>query len=171
MPETANRAHAAAARLQSAVAEMLADVDRLPAELITWRPADDVWSVMDNLCHVQEFVPYWTAQALQAIRHPDQLWGRDHSNTDRLAAVTNTAARRLADVERAIRDVAREAADAIRQLSDADLDVEATSKNPRWGRKPAFFILDHLVVQHVEKHLGQIRRNVQQFQQEKASAP
>jgi uncharacterized damage-inducible protein DinB len=171
VPEPGNRAHAAAARLQSAVAEMLAEVERLPNELLTWRPADDVWSVMDNLCHVQEFVPYWTGQALQAIRHPDQLWGRDHSNTDRLAAVTNTATRRLADVDGAIRAAAREAADAIGHLTDADLDIEATSKNPRWTQKPAFFIVDHLVVQHVEKHLGQIRRNVQQFQERKASAP
>ena len=41
--------------------------------------------------------------------------------------------------------------------------VEATSKNPRWGLKPASFVVDHLLVQHVEKHLGQIRRNITQF--------
>jgi hypothetical protein len=38
------------------------------------------------------------------------------------------------------------------------------SRNPRWGVKPAGFIVDHLIVQHLEKHLGQIRRNVAQYQ-------
>ena len=171
MPDAGTRAHTAAVRLESAVREMLAEVERLPIDLITWRPADDVWSVMDNLGHVHEFVPYWTGQALQVARHPDELWGRDHTNTDRLAAVTNTSVRRLADVEQAIRAAVRDAADSIRRLTDADLDVEATSRNPRWAQKPASFIVDHLVVQHVEKHLGQIRRNIQQFQHRETPAP
>jgi hypothetical protein len=37
------------------------------------------------------------------------------------------------------------------------------SRNPRWDVKPAAFVMDHLLVEHVEKHLGQIRRNVRQF--------
>ena len=164
MPEAPSHAAAGAARLQSAAAEMLDEVSRLRPELITWKPADDVWTVMDILCHVQEFVPFWTSQTLQVVRHPDRLWGRDHTNKDRLAAVENTAARRLSDVEAGIRDGARQAAEAIEQLSDADLAIEATSTNPRWGLKPASFIIDHLLVQHVEKHIGQIRRNVLQFQ-------
>jgi hypothetical protein len=43
------------------------------------------------------------------------------------------------------------------------LPVEATSKNPRWGVTPASFVVDQLLVGHVEKHLGQIRRNAGQF--------
>ena len=49
-------------------------------------------------------------------------------------------------------------------MSDADLDVESASRNPRLGVKPAQFIVDDLLVQHVEKHLGQVRRNVSQYQ-------
>jgi fumarylpyruvate hydrolase len=52
---------------------------------------------------------------------------------------------------------------ALSRLSDAALEVEAPSRNPKWGRKPAQFIVDHLLVGHVEKHVDQIRRNVTQF--------
>ncbi len=62
MPES--RGEAAGARLRAAADEMLTEVERLPSDLITWQPAPDVWSVMDILCHVQEFVPFWTAQTL-----------------------------------------------------------------------------------------------------------
>jgi hypothetical protein len=115
-------------------------------------------------------VPYWTAQALQVIRQPDEPWGRDHTHKERLAAVENTASRNVADVEVAIRAAVRQSAEALRQLSDADLAVEAPSRNPRWDRKPASFIVDDLLVKHVEKHIGQIRRNALQFHQRGTSA-
>ena len=163
MPET--RGQSAATRLRAAAAEMLAEVARLPADVITWHPASDVWSVMDILCHVEEFVPYWTAQTMLVTEHPDEKWGRDHTDRDRLAAVTNTSARKLSDVEQAIRQGAEASAAALSRLSDSDLDIEATSKNPRFGRKPASFIVDDLIVGHVQKHLGQIRRNARQYQE------
>jgi hypothetical protein len=57
----------------------------------------------------------------------------------------------------------RRSAATLRSLSDEDLAVQATSKNPRWGLKPASFVVDELLVHHVAKHRGQIRRNVAQF--------
>jgi hypothetical protein len=79
---------------------------------------------MDILCHIREFVPFWTKETLRIVR--------------RSAATLN-------------------------DLSDADLAVEAHSRNPRWGLTPASFVVDHLLVQHVERHLGQMRRNIAQF--------
>jgi fumarylpyruvate hydrolase len=169
MPES--RGERAGTRLQAAAEELLGEVARLPPDLITWQPAADVWSVMDILCHVQEFVPYWTAQTMRVVEHPEELWGRDHTDRDRLAAVTNTSVRRLSDVQQAIRQAAAESAATLSRLSDSDLDIETTSRNPRWGRKPAHFIIDHLLIEHVEKHIGQIRRNVGQYFLFPAPAP
>jgi fumarylpyruvate hydrolase len=167
MPET--RGQQAGARLEAAARAMLAEVERLPPDLVSWKPAPDVWSVMEILCHVQEFIPYWTTQARNVVARPEELWGRDHTNQDRLAAVSSAPSRRLTDVVEAIRQAAAESAAALAQLSDADLDVEATSRNPRFGRKPAHVIVDHLIAGHVEKHVGQIRRNVTQYEQRSES--
>jgi uncharacterized damage-inducible protein DinB len=153
----------AAIRLQATTDEIIAEVRRLPAELINWIPAEGVWSVMDILCHIREFVPFWTGETLRIVRRPNETWGRDHTDTARIAAVTNTAAYKLEDVLSDIRQAAQRCTDALRALSDADLDIYAPSKNPRWGVKPASFVVDHLLVEHVEKHLGQIRRNIRQF--------
>ena len=65
-------------------------MQQLPAELIHWVPAPGVWTVMDNLCHIREFVPFWTAETLRIVRRPAEPWGRDHTDAARLAAVTNT---------------------------------------------------------------------------------
>jgi uncharacterized damage-inducible protein DinB len=169
MPEPHTRASAAADRLTKTTDEILAEVERLPAELIHWVPGDGVWTVMDNLCHIREFVPFWTGQALRIVRHSAEPWGRDHTDTARLAAVTNTAANRLEAVVADIREGVRRSAETLRTLSDEDLAVEATSRNPRWGKKPASFVVEDLLVHHVEKHQGQIRRNVAQFRDSRAS--
>ena len=166
MPET--HGQRAAARLQAAVDTMLTGVAALPPGLLTWEPAPGVWSVMDNLCHVQEFIPFWTAQALRVVEQPHELWGRDHTDRDRLAAVTNTSARPLRDVADALRREAVESAATLSRLTDAQLAVEAASRNPRFGRKPARFIVDDLIAGHVEKHIRQIARNVTQFEQRQA---
>jgi hypothetical protein len=118
---------------------------------------------MDNLCHVREFVPFWTGETLRIVHRPAEQWGRDHTDTARVAAVTNTVTYRLEDVVSDIREAVRRSAATLRSLSDEDLAVQATSKNPRWGLKPASFVVDELLVHHVAKHQGQIRRNVAQF--------
>src|SRR5262245_6067419 len=163
MPEAQTRAMSAAERLTSTTEDILAEVQQLPAEVIHWIPAEGVWTVMDNLCHIREFVPFWTGEALRIVQRPDERWGRDHTDTARLAAVTNTSTHRLADVVADIREAVRRSAETLRPLSDAQLAAEAESRNPRWGVKPASFVVEDLLVQHVAKHLGQIRRNVAQF--------
>ena len=163
MPEAQTRAMAAAGRLTSTTEDILAEVQRLPAELIHWIPAEGVWTVMDNLCHIREFVPFWTGEALRIVQRPGERWGRDHTDTARLAAVTNTSTHVLADVVADIREAVRHSAETLRALSDEQLAAEAASRNPRWGVKPASFVVEDLLVQHVAKHLGQIRRNVAQF--------
>ena len=168
MPDTQGRD--AAARLRAAAANLLDEVERQPAALIHWKPAPDVWSIMEILSHVREFVPYWTAQTLQVARHPEQPWGRDHRDTARLAALEHSAERNLPEVTGAIREVVRTSAEAIEGLSDAALASEAVSRNLRWGRKPASFIVQDLVIEHLVKHLGQARRNLEQFHQRGTAA-
>ena len=170
MPDPQTRGMAAAGRLTATTEEILAEVQQLPAELIHWVPAEGVWTVMDNLCHIREFVSFWTGETLRIAQRPTELWGRDHTDTARLAAVTNTAAQGLADIVADIREAVRRAADTLSGLSDADLASEATSKNPRWGVKPASFVVDDLLVHHVAKHQGQIRRNVSQFNTARSKA-
>ena len=163
MTESARSPKQSAVRLTETVDQILDDVQRMPEGLVHWKPADDVWSVLEILCHIDEFVPFWTGETLNVIREPGYEWGRDHTDTRRLGAVQAAGTRSLADVERSIRAGAADAAAKLSTLRDEDLQIEAKSKNPRWGVKPAAFIVDDLVVGHVEKHLGQIRRNAAQF--------
>ena len=158
-----NRPQEAARKLESLTDEIIAESIALPAALVRWRSKPEVWSIMDILCHIEEFIPYWTAQLLNVVHRSEEPWGRDHTHPDRLAAVQDTASKDIDTVGNAIRSSARECALTIGRLKETDLDAEAPSKNPRWGTKPAGFILDHLLLVHLANHLGQIRRNIDEF--------
>lgn len=162
---TDSRGAVFAARLESATDTLLAEVSALSAGLIAWKPAPDVWSVMEILCHVAEFVPYWTEQTRQVAAHPDEAWGRTHTDAARLAAVARADSRTVEEVTNEIRATVQNSADTLRAMTDTSFETEAMSRNPRWGLKPAAFIVEHLLVEHVEKHIGQVRRNVSQFRE------
>jgi hypothetical protein len=155
--------HAAVSGMQTSLAEILREVDAMPGELIYWVPGPEVWTVMQNLCHIEEFVPYWTAQIEQIIAHPEQEWGRTHHDEGRLAAVANTTTRDLEEVMQSIRRCVSESVEKLETIAPAQFATEAPSRNPRWGIKPASFIVDTLLVTHLRNHLGQIRRNVTQY--------
>ena len=116
MPDPQTRAMAAAERLSTVTDEILTEVQQLPAGLLHWVPADGVWTVMDNLCHIREFVPFWTGEALRIVRRSGEPWGRDHTDTGRLAAVTNTTGHRLEDVVADIREAVTRSAETLRSL-------------------------------------------------------
>jgi hypothetical protein len=122
-----------------------------------------VWSVTEILCHIDEFVPYWTDETVRVARHSAKEWGRTHADARRLAAVAAASTRTLPDLESSIRANVADATAKLAALRDVDLQVEAKSRNPRWGVKPAAFIVEELLVAHVEKHLGQVRRNAAQY--------
>ena len=67
MPEPQARGSVAAEQLIRTTDEILAEVQQLPTELINWIPAAGVWTVMDNLCHIREFVPFWTGETLRIV--------------------------------------------------------------------------------------------------------
>ena len=100
---------------------------------------------------------------------PASRGGRDHTDAARRAAVEHTGRRPLSLVRREIEDATRRSARILGELSDSDLDAQATSRNPRWGLKPAHFIVEDLLIAHVEKHLRQMRRNETQYQQSVAA--
>lgn len=159
-----NEAQAAAATMRSTAEEILLQVDSMPKDCIYWKPGPEVWTVMDNLCHIIEFVPYWTAQAVQAIGHPAQEWGRTHHDPDRLVAVTGTSSRDLTGVKEQLRSCVMSSASTLEKLTPDQLATEAPSRNPKWGIKPVSFIVNTLLVGHLRSHLSQIRRNLTQYQ-------
>ena len=154
---------AAAANAMEETTQQIHDLVRpLPREVLLWRPAPEVWSILDNLAHIAEFIPFWVGEIHAMLARPPQPWGRDQRHAGRLAAVRDTSGRDLLDLLASIHAAAADAARFLRSLDEAQLDIEAVSRNPRWALKPVSFVVDILLVKHLADHRDQIQRNLRQ---------
>jgi uncharacterized damage-inducible protein DinB len=137
-------------------------VKGLSEETLRWQPTKDEWSIMQIIAHIVEALPYWVGEIEQLVETPGKKWGRNHLHEPRLEAVkpevvdaisVDTMLKELEQVKQTVQA-------GIEQLTPEQLAHEATSVNPNFGTKPLSFIIDHLIDQHVNKHEGQIQRNL-----------
>ena len=156
------RAEAAAQSMERTTRDITGIVRPLSRTLLLWRPSPDVWSILDNLAHIEEFVPFWIGEIQAMLTNPPQRWGRDQGHAGRLAAVRDTSLREAEELLANIEARVASAVAYLRALDDSCLDVEVESRNPRWGAKPVRFVIDPLLVEHLSGHRGQIQRNLRQ---------
>lgn len=140
--------------------KIIQKVKELETETIQRKPSEDEWSVMQILCHIVEAVPYWLNEIETLIATPGIVWGRGLQDPARLKAVQNTENESVSDVLTELVNLKGQVEKTLSNLNDEMLKQEAPSRNPRFGVKPLSFIVDHLLVEHVEKHYSQIQRNL-----------
>lgn len=137
---------------------------QLNEEIIRWKPADNVWSIMEILCHVEEIIPYWMNEMTNVIQTPGTSWGRGLDHPARLEAVAAADSRSVDEVFQGIEAAQQMFNSTFSSLNDADLDIESPHRNPKFGVKPMTFLLDHFMVQHLANHNQQIDRNIQLYE-------
>jgi uncharacterized damage-inducible protein DinB len=143
--------------------KMIQKVKELETETLQKKPSEDEWSVMQILCHIVEAVPYWLSEIETLIATPGIEWGRGLQDPARLQAVQNTENESVSNVLTELVGLKGQVEKTLSKLNDEMLTQEAPSRNPRFGVKLLSFIVDHLLVEHVEKHYNQIERNLTKF--------
>src|SRR5579871_2986376 len=64
---------------------------QIPSEKLYESPGNDEWTIMENLAHIVEFMPYWGDQAAGLVAHPRQNFGRVQQDERRLKAIRDHA--------------------------------------------------------------------------------
>lgn len=148
--------------VQNNIDEMISTVRSLDEETIRWNPTEDEWSIMQIIVHVSEAIPFWLREIEGIKKDPDAKWGRGLSDEDRLYAVSEENIQNTT-VDKAISDLEKIPSlveESLAALTDEQLKIVAPCHNPNFEGKPVQFIVDNLVVKHVEGHVGQIKRNL-----------
>src|SRR3989454_11622874 len=78
--------------LNQLIADQLVPLD--PAKLHQ-RPTDDEWTIMENLAHIVEFMPYWAGEIEKLVAAPGQNFGRTAQDARRLQAISEHGSDRL----------------------------------------------------------------------------
>ncbi|PZX07452.1 putative damage-inducible protein DinB [Psychrobacillus insolitus] len=148
--------------VNESIDRILDTVKGLSEETIRWNPTADEWSIMQIMAHIVEALPYWVDEIEQLVETPGKQWGRNHLHEPRLQAVKpeTVDAISVEEIVKELQQVKQTVQAGIENLTAEQLAAEATSVNPNFGTKPLSFIIDHLIDQHVNKHEGQIQRNL-----------
>lgn len=130
------------------------------------KPSEVEWSGMQVVSHVLEAVDFWLADLEALLIVPGAKWGRNHEHVRRLAAVDETVVSQLkkdAAIE-ALQSLLPRVEESLGKVKEEDLAQTAPSYNPNFEGKPLSFLIDHLIVKHVEGHYGQLVRHLAKVQ-------
>lgn len=146
--------------IQQTIDQIITICEGLSEEALKWKPAEDQWSVLEVLCHLEEAIPYWLRELQAAIESPETPWGRGLQHEGRLAAVRCAHERQEVAVLQGLAAAKEQVEEVLGSISEEMLQREAESRNPRFGKKPLSFIVQHLLAEHLVTHLKQIERNL-----------
>ncbi|EEL33960.1 hypothetical protein bcere0019_27920 [Bacillus cereus Rock3-28] len=124
---------------------------------------------MQIITHVAEAIPYWAKEISNIKLSNENLWGRGLTDEVRLQAVSeeNINRKTVEEVIEQLSSIPITIENVLHTLTDEELHIQAPSRNPRFENKPINFIVNHLIVEHTEKHYKQIERNVSKYNQDK----
>jgi uncharacterized damage-inducible protein DinB len=159
---------ALARRIEELYGELERLVGGLRPDQLYWEPGGEAWTVMQVLAHVGEFPGFFAGELLRAVADPGTRWGRTMADAARLQAVADGRGSTLQEAWERVQRGRQAILDALGSISDGDLDVEAEHVNPKFGRRSMRWLVEHFIIEHLEGHIGQIRRNLQQQAAESA---
>ena len=141
-------------RIERGVEQLLADVRDLPDEALYLDPPDGEWSIMRNLAHVAEMLPYWAHQAEVILAAPAKPFGRTHDDAQRIGSIEEHSNDVL---EAALERISNGAAECVKTLRALPAEAWALSGvHPNRGEMTVTEMVDSFLAGHVEAHVRQV---------------
>ncbi|MCU9600981.1 DinB family protein [Pallidibacillus thermolactis] len=151
---------------KKSINDMINILNQTEDAILYIKPSEKEWSAMQIVAHVLEAVNFWLEDLEALLIVPGAKWGRNHEHVRRLAAVDENVVAQLKkeDAIQRLQDLVSRVERTFKKLKEEDLDKTAPSYNPNFDGKPLSFIVDHLIVEHVVGHYGQIVRHLAKVQ-------
>ncbi|ANX13928.1 hypothetical protein ABE41_018100 [Fictibacillus arsenicus] len=137
----------------------------LSEDKIRWKPSKEEWSIMQVIVHLGEAIPFWVQEIRNIKMNKDYTWGRGLTDETRVRAISKEKVNGLSveEILKKLSHIPFLVEETLESLTAEDLDIKAPSRNPRFKEKTVGFIVDHLIVEHIEKHYGQIQRLIKKI--------
>ena len=97
-------------------------------------PAENEWTIMQNLAHIVEFMPYWAGEIEKLLAEPGCEFGRTHEDLGRLQGISEHEMDSLSGIKAAVPGSYTSMDGVLATLTDHDLEL--TGKHVRYGDKP-----------------------------------
>lgn len=145
--------------LQASYAELNALLDGplapLDASKLYQTPIEGEWSLMQNLAHIVEFLPYWSNEIAKLVARPGQNFGRTQQHEGRLHGIEEHQADTLAQIKAELPHSYARLEQVVNTLQDSDLSL--TGYHVRFQEQTLAWFIHEFVTQHFADHLTQMQ--------------
>jgi hypothetical protein len=150
-------------RIQTAYLELLNLLDTrvamLPAERLYQEPAPGEWTMMENLAHVAEFMPYWADEFANLVASPGRNFGRTQQNERRLRGISEHAHDSLDQLRSRLPESYLHLDDILANVRDGDLQL--TGHHVTYGERTLGWFINEFLITHLEAHNRQLLETMQ----------
>jgi DinB superfamily len=131
-------------------------LSRIEASKLYRSPAENEWTIMQNLAHFVEFMPYWAGEIEKLLAEPGCEFGRLPDDAGRLQGISEHEMDSLSKIKAALPGSYARLDGVLGRLKDSDLEL--TGKHVRYGEKPLHWLIEEFVTNHLSGHVEQIKR-------------
>src|SRR5207248_3390848 len=85
-------------------------------------PVENEWSIMQNLAHIAEIMPYWANEIEKLVAKPAQNFGRTMQHEVRLQAIREHGSDRLQQMKVALPASYARLQEVVSKLTDSNLE-------------------------------------------------
>jgi len=126
----------------------------IDSSLLYQSPGQDEWTLMENIAHIIEFMPYWADEAAKLIARPGQNFGRTQQHEGRLRALKEYGHFTLAQARAALPGSYAHLDTFLSTINDSDLEL--IGHHSRFGDKTLGWFIKDFVTDHLTNHVEQI---------------
>lgn len=131
----------------------------LPPEKLYQPPAENEWTIMENLAHIVEIMPYWASQMELLVAEPGRNFGRIATDERRLKEITDHAHDSLRQIKSMLPGSYARLQEALARLKDSDLEI--TGHHVRYSDQTLEWFIEAFVTGHLRAHNEQIKAAIQ----------
>jgi uncharacterized damage-inducible protein DinB len=122
-------------------------------------PAENEWTIMQILAHIVEFMPHWAEEIEKALAEPGCVFGRTPEDIGRLQGISEHEMDSLNKIKVALTGSYARLDEVLGKLQDSDLEL--IGKHVRYGEKSIGWLIDDLIVDHLNGHVEQIKSSLE----------
>jgi len=123
--------------------------------LLYQSPGQNEWTLMENIAHIIEFMPYWGDEIAKLLANPGQNFGRTPQHEGRLRAIEEYGHDTLEQARATLPASYAHLNAVLSRMQDSDLEV--VGHHPRFGDRSLGWFIKVSVTDHLASHVEQMK--------------
>ena len=118
-------------------------------------PGGEEWTVMENLAHIVEFLPFWGDEVAKLVAQPGCNFGRTMDHEGRLNAISDHGGDSLEQVKALLPGSYAHLEHILGSLQDRDLEL--IGHHTKFGDRKLGWFIHEFITQHLANHVEQLK--------------